>query len=91
VRAFAISRDSAWSHLAWQQALDTTEVPLLSDWNAEAVHAFGVAHEFRGLRDVAERSAFLVGADGMIRGAWQYGTSELPDFDALVSAARSLS
>jgi peroxiredoxin len=88
---YAISRDSPWSHVAWQQALDITTVPLLSDWQAEAVHGFGIGHRYRGLEDVAARSAFLVDRDGMIRRAWRYGTSELPDFDALVSAARSLS
>jgi peroxiredoxin len=90
VKTFGISRDSAWSHVAWAQALDLGDVPLLSDWNGEAVRAFGVGQDYRGMRDVAERSAFLVGADGMIRGAWRYGTGELPDFDELLSAARAL-
>ena len=49
MRAVGISRDSPWSHVAWMQALDLN-FPLLSDWNAEAVRGFGVAHEFRGLR-----------------------------------------
>lgn len=66
-------------------------MPLLSDWNAEAVHAFGIAHEYRGLADVAERSAFLVDRNGMIRGAWRYDSTQVPDFDELLAAARSLS
>jgi len=66
-------------------------VPLLSDWNGEVVHAFGVAHNYRGMRDVADRTAFLVDQDGIIRGAWRYETAEVPDFDELLSAARSLS
>jgi len=66
-------------------------VPLLSDWNGDAVRTFGVALDYRGLADVAERSAFLVDRTGMIRGAWRYGNSEVPDFDELVAAARSLS
>jgi peroxiredoxin len=89
VRPYAISRDSPWTHIAWLQALDLN-FPLLSDWNAEAVRAFGVAHDFRGLRDVAERSAFLVDRDEVVRGAWRYATSELPDLDELIAAARSL-
>jgi peroxiredoxin len=64
--------------------------PLLSDWNAEAVHALGIAHEFRGLADVAERSAFLVDEDGTVRGAWRYDSGEVPDVDELLAAARSL-
>ncbi|HET9214500.1 MAG TPA: redoxin domain-containing protein [Gaiellaceae bacterium] len=90
VGTYAISRDSPWSHIAWAQALDL-DVPLLSDWNAEAVHAFGIAHEYRGLADVAERSAFLVDRNGMIRGAWRYDSAQVPDFDELLAAARSLS
>ena len=85
----AISRDSPWSHVAWMQALDLN-FPLLSDWNAEAVRGFGIAHEFRGFQDVAERTAFLVDRDGTVRGAWRYETAEVPDFDELLSAAQAL-
>src|SRR5436853_2974866 len=89
VQPYAISRDSPWSHVAWMQALDLN-FPLLSDWNADAVRGFGVAHEHRGLQDVAERSAFLVDRDGTVRGAWRYETADVPDFDELLSAARAL-
>jgi peroxiredoxin Q/BCP len=88
-RPYGISRDSAWSHVAWAQALDL-DVPLLSDWNGDAVRGFDVAHEYRGMREVAERTAFLVGRDGIIRGGWRYESSQLPDFDELLSAARAL-
>jgi peroxiredoxin len=91
VKTFGISRDSAWSHVAWSQALDLGDVALLSDWNAEAVRGFDVAQDYRGMRDVAERSAFLVDAQGIIRAAWRYASGQLPDFDELLSAARSLS
>jgi glutaredoxin-dependent peroxiredoxin len=90
VRVLGVSRDSPWTHIAWAQALDL-DFPLLSDWNAEAVGAFGIAHEHRGMQDVAERSAFLIDTDGTVRGAWRYGTTELPDMDELVSAAQALS
>ena len=86
---FGVSRDSPWSHIAWSQALDI-DVPLLSDWNGEAVRAFGIGHDYRGLRDVAARSAFLVDGDRVVRGAWRYGTDELPDLDELGAAARGL-
>jgi peroxiredoxin len=87
VRAFGISRDSPWTHISWSQALDLN-FPLLSDWNADATHGFGVSHEFRGFADVSERTAFLIDEDGTVRGAWRYGTSEVPDFDVLLAAAR---
>jgi len=55
------------------------------------VHAFGIAFEFRGLRDVARRSAFLVDQAGTVRGAWKYDTDELPNIDVLLRAAQALS
>jgi peroxiredoxin len=89
VQPYAISRDSPWTHVAWMQALDL-DFPLLSDWNGEATRGFGVAIDHRGLRDVSARSAFLVDGDGVVRGALPYETSELPDFDVLLAAARAL-
>ena len=43
------------------------------------------------MRDVSARSAFLLDAEGAVRGAWAYETSELPDVDVLLEAARALS
>src|ERR687888_2391393 len=88
VQAVGISRDSPWSHVAWMQALDLN-FPLLSDWNAEAVRGFGIMQDFRGLRDVAVRSAFLVDPGGTVRRAWRYANDEVPDFDELLAAARA--
>jgi peroxiredoxin len=90
VRVLGISRDSPWTHIAWAQALDL-DFPLLSDWNAEAVHGFGIARQHRGMRDVAERTAFMIDTGGTVRGAWRYGTSDVPDMDELLAAARALS
>ena len=71
------------------QALDL-DFPLLSDWNGDATHGFGVGFDYRGLRGVSQRSAFLVDGDGVVRGAWRYETSEIPDFDELLAAAKAL-
>ena len=89
MQPFAVSRDSPYTHVAWMQALDL-EFPLLSDWNAEATHGFGVAFEHNGMRDVSRRSAFLIDGEGVVRGAWAYALDELPDVDELVAAARAL-
>jgi peroxiredoxin len=89
VQTFGISRDSPWTHIAWIQALDLN-FPLLSDWNAEAVRGFGIAREFRGYRDVGERSAFLVDETGSVRRAWRFDDSEIPDFDELLAGAKEL-
>jgi len=89
VEPFAISRDSPYTHVAWMQALDL-DSPLRSDWNAEATYGFDFAFEYHGMRDVSRRSAFLIDVGGIIRGAWTYETSELPDLDELLEAARAL-
>jgi glutaredoxin-dependent peroxiredoxin len=89
VQPVGISRDSPYTHIAWTQALDLN-LGLLSDFNGEAVRAFGVAQEFRGFRDVARRSAFLLDTDGVVRAAWSYENTELPDVDELLAACRAL-
>ena len=89
MQPIGISRDSPWTHIAWTQALDLN-FGLLSDWNGEAVHAFGIAHEFRGFKDIAERSAFLIDETGTVRGAWRYDSGEVPDVDELIAAAQAL-
>jgi len=71
------------------QALDLN-FPLVSDWNGEAVRGFGVTQEFRGMRDVAERTAFLVDSNGTVRGSWRYDAADVPDFEELLAAAQAL-
>src|SRR5436190_13471859 len=87
VRPMGVSRDSPWTHISWMQALDLN-FPLLSDFNADATRGFDIAHDFRGLKDVSERTAFIVERDGTVRAAWRYDTAELPDFDELLAAAQ---
>src|SRR5215211_2421849 len=89
VALYGVSRDSPYTHVAWSQALELT-FPLLSDWNGEATEGFGVAHDYRGMRGVSRRSAFLVDTHGTVRGAWSYDGGEVPDVDELLSAARAL-
>ena len=89
VQPVGISRDSPWTHIAWTQALDLN-FGLLSDYNGDAVRGFGIAFEYRGLRDVAQRSAFLVDERGVVRNAWNYETGDVPDVDEWLEAARTL-
>ena len=89
VQPIGISRDSPWTHIAWTQALDLN-FGLLSDFNGDAVRAFGIGFEFRGFRDVAARTAFLVDATGTIRNAWSYETGDVPDVDEWLDASRAL-
>jgi peroxiredoxin len=89
VQPVGISRDSPWTHIAWSQALDFN-FGLLSDFNGEAVHAFGIGCEFRGFRDVASRTTFLVGEDGVVHGVWRYETGDVPDIGEWLEACRLL-
>ena len=84
-----ISRDSPWCHIAWRQALDLN-FGLLSDFNGDAVRAFGIGFEFRGFHDVARRCTFLVDATGLVRRAWDYETGEVPDVDEWLEACAAL-
>ena len=89
VQPLGISRDSPWTHIAWTQALDLN-FGLLSDFNGDAVRGFGIGFEFRGFRDVARRSAFLIDETEIVRAAWEYGTGAVPDVDEWLEAARAL-
>jgi peroxiredoxin len=89
VRLFAVSRDSPYSHARYAEQQWLT-YPLLSDWSAAAVRAFGVSQNLDGLEDTPVRSCFLVDADGVVRRTWRYGDDELPDVDALLTAAHEL-
>jgi len=89
VQPVGISRDSPWTHIAWTQALDLN-FGLLSDWNAEGVRGFGIGIEFRGFKEVAGRSAFLVDTSGAIVNAWSYETGEVPDVEEWLDACRAL-
>jgi peroxiredoxin len=64
-------------------------VPLLSDWNGEAIRGFDVAFEPLGMNEVAIRSAFLIRDAETIAAAWMLGR-ELPDIDAVIAEARGL-
>ena len=89
MQPIGISRDSPWTHIAWTQALDLN-FGLLSDFNGDAIRAFGIGHRFREFRDVAQRTAFLVDGHGLVRNTWLYETNELPDVDELLDACRAL-
>jgi peroxiredoxin len=89
VRIFGISRDSPYSHYAYA-ARQSLTFPLLSDWNGDAVRAFGVAQVLDGLDDVPRRTCFLIDGDGVVRFARMYRDEEVPDLDEVLAGAREL-
>jgi peroxiredoxin len=62
------------------------DVPLLSDWNGDAIRAFGVAFEPLGMADVAKRASFLIEDGTTVVESWMLG-ADLPDVDAVIEAA----
>jgi glutaredoxin-dependent peroxiredoxin len=89
VQPVGLSRDSPWCHIAWTQALDLN-FGLLSDFNGEAVRAFGIGFEFRGFHDVSRRCAFLVDQTGAVLNAWYYEPGDVPDPEEWLEACRAL-
>lgn len=69
-----VSVDNPFAQEAWKQK-EGFSLRLLSDFNREAVKAYGVEDnnflaEVLGFRGVAKRSAFIIGLDGKIEFAW---------------------
>lgn len=79
-----ISVDSPFSQNAWKEEEDIG-IPLLSDFNREAVVAYDVRRDdLLGLHDVANRAAFVVDEEGMIQYSWESDDpGVLPDFDEI--------
>lgn len=66
--------------------------PILSDFNKEAVRAYGVLRDdLIGLKGVANRSAFVIDKDGKVVYAWVTETpQEMPPFDEIKAAVKGL-
>ncbi len=79
-----ISVDSPFSQNAWAEE-EGIEIPLLSDFNREAVVAYDVKRDdLLGLHDVANRAAFVVDEEGVIEYSWESDDpGVLPDFDEI--------
>ncbi|MFB6226700.1 MAG: redoxin domain-containing protein [bacterium] len=88
---FGISVNSPFTQNEWKES-ENIDIPLLSDFNREAITAYDVKREeLLGLEDVADRSAFVIDKDGVIRYSWvTEDPSQLPDFDEIKSVLRDL-
>jgi peroxiredoxin len=66
--------------------------PIVSDFNKEAMRAFGVMYDdYFGLRGVAKRAVFVVDKAGHIRYAWvAEDDGVLPDFGEIEAALQAL-
>lgn len=86
-----MSVDSPYSHRAWAQQL-TIPYPMVSDFGRELIRAYGVPeHNMRLLPGTSGRSAFLIGAEGVLRHVWYQADSPgLPPVGQILEAARAL-
>jgi peroxiredoxin len=89
VAVAAVSRDSPHSHRRYSETLYIS-IPLLSDWSGEATAGFGIGRALDGMPGVPKRCSFLLGADQRVHGEWIHDDNELPDLDAILSAAARL-
>lgn len=65
--------------------------PLLSDFNREVCHAYGVRNDdFFGMKGVADRSAFVIDPSGRVSYAWTSADADvMPPFDVILEAVES--
>ena len=91
IQILALSVDSPW--VTERFAKETgAAFPILSDFNKDAARAYDVLNDdFFGMRGVADRSAFVVDADGRIRWAWTTDDADvMPPFAEIRAAVRAL-
>ena len=90
-RVYGISIDSPFVNVKWAEDMGVP-FPILSDFNKTAAAAYGVLREeLAGLRGIANRSVFVVDADGRVRYSWVSEDPQvLPPFDEVVNAVRAL-
>jgi glutaredoxin-dependent peroxiredoxin len=86
-----VSVDSIFVNLRFAEETGAT-FPILSDFNREAVTAWGVRNDdYFGMRGVANRAVFVVDPAGRIAYSWMSLDSDLlPDLDAVKDTLRSM-
>ena len=82
-----ISVDSPFANALFAEQCGAA-FPILSDFNRDAIRAYGVLNpDFYGLKDVAHRSAFVVDRAGKIAYSWvSEDASVMPPFDDIHAA-----
>jgi peroxiredoxin len=68
------------------------EFPLLSDFNKTVADSYGILNrDYFGMDGVADRAAFVIDGEGLIRYAWtDPDDSVLPDFDRIRAEVEKL-
>ena len=89
---YGVSIDSPFTNAKFRE-LENLPFPLLSDFNKTVAAEWGALHDdLMGLKGVAKRAAFVIGADGKVAYAW---VSDDPgvqiDFDGIKAAVEAAS
>ena len=89
-KIFGVSIDSPFVNQKWAEEMGVP-FPILSDFNKEAAGAYGVLREeLIGLHGVANRSAFVIDADGKVVFSWvSENPGVLPPFDDIAAAVKA--
>lgn len=89
---YAVSVDSPYALERFRTEC-AAEFPFLSDFHREASTVFGVLRTQPlgpGLHNTADRAAFIIGADGIVRYAWHSeNLGDLPPFGEIKEALRA--
>lgn len=90
-QVLGISVDSPFSQKAFAEA-NNLNFPLLSDFNKEAIKAYGVVlSDLRGLRELAQRAVFVLDRDGVVRYKWVAEVpSQEPPYEEVERAVKAL-
>ena len=88
---FGVSVDSPFAQKAWKEK-EQLNFALLSDFNRQAVQAYGAQYEsLLGFQGVAKRAAFVVDKQGKIRYAEVLEDARnLPNFDKINETLKGL-
>lgn len=86
-----ISVNSPFTQQAWKEKEDF-DLPLLSDFNREMIEDYDVVRDdLMGLKNVANRSAFVIDEEGVIQYSWETDDpGQFPPFDEIRNTVESL-
>ncbi|MFB6357218.1 MAG: redoxin domain-containing protein [bacterium] len=86
-----VSVDSPFALEAWKEQ-EGFDLPMLSDFNREMIEDYDVKRdELLGLKEVANRAAFVIDGDGIIQYSWETDDpGQIPPFNEIRNTVESL-
>ncbi|THE65976.1 peroxiredoxin [Salinadaptatus halalkaliphilus] len=88
-QVYGISVDLPFAQNVWMQEHDL-QFPMLSDWDHEVIHQYDVVlEEMYGSIEAAERSVFVLDAEGTVAYRW-VRDDENPEFETFIDDVRDV-